>query len=171
MLSSIKSNYKSVLSWLPSILVMIIIFSFSSSVADDSSRTSLGLTERVIYVIEHIADISIEEGSVAYNTVHHIVRKAGHFLEFMALGCTFVLPYSLIIKRKWLVFILSEMSSVFYACTDEFHQLFVEGRSGNLKDVGIDSTGALVGVCTGFIIWFILGIICRRRSGRRRLKI
>ena len=33
-----------------------------------------------------------------------------------------------------------------YACTDEFHQRFVPGRSGELRDVGIDCCGVLTGV-------------------------
>ena len=74
----------------------------------------------------------------------------------MALGCTFVLPYSLIIRKKWLVLLFSEFSAAVYACTDEFHQLFVEGRDGNFRDVMIDSTGALVGICFGFVVWFMI---------------
>ena len=34
---------------------------------------------------------------------------------------------------------------IFYATTDEFHQLFVPGRTGRLLDIGIDSCGALLG--------------------------
>jgi len=30
--------------------------------------------------------------------------------------------------------------------SDEFHQFFVPGRAGQLKDVLIDSTGATVGI-------------------------
>lgn len=32
-----------------------------------------------------------------------------------------------------------------YACTDEFHQTFVSGRSGQFRDVLIDTTGGLMG--------------------------
>jgi VanZ family protein len=32
-----------------------------------------------------------------------------------------------------------------YAASDEFHQLFVPGRSGEVKDVLIDSAGAVTG--------------------------
>jgi VanZ family protein len=28
-----------------------------------------------------------------------------------------------------------------YACSDEIHQLYVPGRSGNIKDVFVDSIG------------------------------
>lgn len=34
------------------------------------------------------------------------------------------------------------MIAVLYACTDEYHQLFVPGRSGQLRDVMIDAVGA-----------------------------
>jgi VanZ family protein len=48
--------------------------------------------------------------------------------------------------------------SALFACTDEFHQRFVQGRAGSLIDVCIDTAGALVGV-------IILGVVlhvCRR---------
>ena len=33
-----------------------------------------------------------------------------------------------------------------YAITDEIHQYFVSGRSGNIFDVGIDTAGVVAGV-------------------------
>ena len=33
-----------------------------------------------------------------------------------------------------------------YACTDELHQLFSSGRSGQFDDVLLDSIGALLGI-------------------------
>lgn len=36
-----------------------------------------------------------------------------------------------------------------YACTDEFHQLFIPGRSGEIRDVCIDCLGA----CIGFLLF------------------
>lgn len=157
-----KKIFIHILSWLPALIIMTIIFSFSANVADDSAKTSGGLTKKVVYVIEKITGNEIEENSVRYEEIHHIVRKAGHFLEFMTLGCTFVLPYALITDKKISVFILCEMSSAFYACTDEFHQIFVDGRDGNLKDVCIDSCGAFAGICVGFIIWFVLGKLFKK---------
>ena len=35
--------------------------------------------------------------------------------------------------------------SVFYAATDEYHQTFIQGRSGSLRDVLIDSIGIFCG--------------------------
>ena len=47
----------------------------------------------------------------------------------------------------------------FYACTDEFHQLFVPGRAGLLSDVLIDSLSAVLGLVVfallqKFVVWF-----------------
>ena len=32
-----------------------------------------------------------------------------------------------------------------YACSDEFHQLFITGRSGEFRDVMIDTIGGFIG--------------------------
>jgi len=45
------------------------------------------------------------------------------------------------------------LSCSLYAVTDEIHQLFVPGRSGELRDVMIDSIAALVGV--GLCMWMM----------------
>ena len=144
--------------WVPAVCIMVIIFNFSSMVADDSSNTSIPIAEVVIQKIEQTMDISIDNGSESYGLIHHLVRKAGHFLEYMALGCTLVLPFAFIYTGNYYkikVLLSSELFAAFYACTDEFHQTFVPGRDGNFTDVGIDSMGALAGICAGFIFWWI----------------
>lgn len=49
-------------------------------------------------------------------------------------------------RLKSKLFFLAIFGSFFYACTDEFHQLFVNGRSGQLLDIFIDTLGAIFGV-------------------------
>ena len=46
----------------------------------------------------------------------------------------------------------SLVKSFLYACTDEFHQLFIAGRAGQFRDVCIDSTGALIMILIIYII-------------------
>ena len=46
-----------------------------------------------------------------------------------------------------------------YACYDEYRQLSVPGRSGSIKDVFIDSLGALTGITLNFIIILAIKII------------
>ena len=40
---------------------------------------------------------------------------------------------------------LTILASALYACTDEFHQLFVPGRTGQIFDVFVDTLGATFG--------------------------
>ena len=61
------------------------------------------------------------------------------------------------IRGIWLIL----TGSIFcfgFAAFDEMHQLFVNGRSGQIKDVILDSSGAL----TGIISVRILGYIFRK---------
>lgn len=81
-----------------------------------------------------------------------IVEKIGfdisvfyHFRVFFMF--TFFLTLSLINKKldnKIILIIL--FLSLFYAATDEFHQLFVPGRFADIKDVLIDFAGSFFSV-------------------------
>jgi len=51
-----------------------------------------------------------------------------------------------------------------YAATDEFHQLFVPGRSGQVKDVLLDSCGAAVGVLILMLVAALIRFI-RKKHG------
>ena len=54
-----------------------------------------------------------------------------------------------------------------YAATDEFHQLFVPGRSGQVSDVILDSAGAAIGVLimTG-IEWLRVRKMAQKKKDR-----
>jgi len=158
------SKIKYPLSWLPAIIIMIVIFSFSAKAAGDSSRTSSGITDKIVKIIEIVTGDEITPDGSQYEKIHVFIRKCGHFSEYMALGCTLVLPYAMFIDKRWMIFLLCQLSSTFYACTDEFHQIFVAGRDGNFIDVGIDSAGAFVGICIGFVMWYIIKF--RKREGK-----
>lgn len=165
-----------ILSWVPAVCIMVIIFRFSASVADDSSQTSTALLDIVLDKIGQFTDISVEAGSDIYEKLHYLIRKTGHFLEYMALGCTLVLPFAIIFIRRMQpglirnarILLCCEITAALYACTDEFHQLFVEGRDGNIVDVGIDSLGAFNGICAGFIFWWIGRWITKTRNKKRK---
>ena len=42
--------------------------------------------------------------------------------------------------------LISLLICYIYSCTDEFHQLFIPGRSGKLVDTFIDLFGSAIGV-------------------------
>lgn len=66
-----------------------------------------------------------------------LLKKTAHFLEY---GLLFFFWFRALGKAKWPQAIIY---SLIYAFTDEIHQLFVPGRTGSLRDVGIDFLGIL----------------------------
>lgn len=73
-----------------------------------------------------------------------LLRKIAHILEYAIL--TFLLIRGLAKEKLSIkkIAIYSLIFALFYALIDEYHQTFVLGRSGSLKDVGIDSIGILL---------------------------
>lgn len=74
-----------------------------------------------------------------------VVRKGAHILLFFILGILlFESIYSgdNLLKSIFLALFLSFL----YACSDEYHQTFIVGRSEEFKDVLIDFSGSFIGV-------------------------
>lgn len=80
-----------------------------------------------------------------------ILRKIAHILEYAIL--TFLFLRALIKERLSIgrVVVFSLIFSLLYALSDEYHQTFVFGREGTLKDAGIDSIGILI----MSLVWYI----------------
>lgn len=72
-----------------------------------------------------------------------IFRKLAHIAEYFILTWLLVLALAggKITKRR--AFIFAGSIALFYAASDEVHQLFVAGRAGAVKDVIIDGIGIL----------------------------
>jgi len=72
-------------------------------------------------------------------------RKTCHVTEYAILALLFMRALRSGQKRISLgSLLLALFCATLYACTDEFHQRFVPGRTASLEDVLIDSVGALL---------------------------
>ncbi len=73
-----------------------------------------------------------------------ILRKCAHMTEYFILAFLFyrALKVTFALKFALLIFITA-LSSLLYAISDEVHQLFVVSRSGNIRDILIDSIGII----------------------------
>lgn len=118
--------------WALSILWMVVIYYMSSQNGEESTHTS-----SVVYNIIQFVLPNIE-----YNTSIIIIRKAAHVTEYLILMTFFYKSIQQINPTKAGFYAL--VGTVFYAMTDEFHQLYIIGRSGSVFDVMIDSLGALM---------------------------
>ena len=58
--------------------------------------------------------------------------------------------------------------TILYACSDEFHQLFVEGRAGLVSDVIVDSVGAVLGLALFLLLRRFILWRRRKRANRNR---
>ena len=75
-----------------------------------------------------------------------IVRKNAHAFEYCVLGIlvSIALFQFGLRGRGAIVYIM--FICLFYAVLDEFHQIYVPGRTSNVRDVLIDFAGALIGM-------------------------
>ena len=69
-----------------------------------------------------------------------------HSFVFFILVILFINVFNNFNIRSYKCYLFSIVLSFIYACFDEFHQLYVTGRTGQLMDIGIDMIGVLFGV-------------------------
>jgi len=147
-------------SWIAVILWMSLIFYLSDQPATESGELSNKITEVVIRTIEKVAQpASLDKGSL-----NHIVRKIAHFTCYLILAILVknALERSGVNSGKSILFAL--LICIIYAISDEVHQLFVPGRSGEIRDVIIDSTGAASGILIYLGITSVRSRVHRRQS-------
>ena len=131
------------------ILWMSLIFFFSNQKSDDSSKLSDGLIVKVANVFVD-KDLSIKEKEIILEKYTTIVRKIAHFGIYLVLG---VLVINLLLEYNVKhVILVSLIFCLLYSVSDEIHQLFIEGRSGEVRDIIIDSSGALMGIYSYYSI-------------------
>ncbi len=137
-------------------LWLVIIFLFSCESAKDSTKTSKSFTKQVIVVVEKITKIDLDEmgKDKVIDKTFKVVRKFAHFFEYFVLAVLlmFVFQYYLEVNIKLVILVCC--IGLLYSITDEFHQLFVPGRTGRVVDVLVD----FLGICLGsFSYYFIYG--------------
>lgn len=162
-----NKNTKRFLSALPALLLMIAIFIFSSKTADQSSATSDPITEFVINIYESIAGPYNEDvRNEKFEMFSMLVRKTAHMSEYALLAIS--LSFHFYIMGYWYkkMMLLSILVSFLYACTDEFHQLFIDGRGGRFVDVLIDTSGAFLGA----MLFIVFVSVYKKTSKKHELQ-
>jgi VanZ family protein len=74
-----------------------------------------------------------------------ILRKLAHLTVFAVLTVLLFRAFRLYVARAAHAWLLAMLVAALYACSDEWHQTFVPGREGTVRDIVIDSLG-VVGV-------------------------
>lgn len=135
---------KKIISFIVLILWMIVIFSFSSADANKSTGTSDKVITTMIEIKDKITNNETpnNEKEIIVKNSSFYIRKIAHITEYLILG---FLTFNLLKQYSVTNIYYAIGLSILYSCTDEFHQLFINGRSGSIRDVLIDSIGILIG--------------------------
>ena len=120
------------------VICMGIIFSLSAQSGEESSELSNSFVRTFLEKL----GLTIEEG---------FLRSCAHCLEFVGLSVLIFNAVFATFEMK-LTPLIAFVVTVFYAITDEIHQIFVPDRAFQLSDILVDSTGALIGIIVSLII-------------------
>jgi len=127
---------------------------FSAQPAGKSENTSNFLVVLVKDIFFPEYDLLPEAEYLSHmSNLSYLVRKFAHFTEFLLLGGFLSLSISTFSMKPNKQILIGLAIGILYACSDEFHQFFVDARAMQVFDICIDSIGVLFGIFifTGFI--------------------
>lgn len=136
------------LSFLPAIVMMCVIYAFSAQTGEVSGNLSYKISYQIVETKNEILATNKSYDELAYEaeSIHYYVRKAAHMTEYFLLAVAISFPlYVYRVRGVWLM-LLAGIVCVGFAGFDEYHQSFVASRTPSVKDVGIDSIGAFIGI-------------------------
>lgn len=149
MKNNLYSILKKICLWLAVILLSCRIFAFSADTGAESNGVSRKIANVVVSVVKKTTSPAKQSASWEYQLFHFchkIVRKTAHFSIYALLAALALLlarSYRFSIKLSC---VISLAYCLLFAASDEVHQLFVAGRSGQITDVLLDFSGALFGI-------------------------
>lgn len=145
------------------IIVLLIawnLFIFiNSSMPGDISSAQSGIVVNVIYPL--LSKLGI---GLSLNSVSFLIRKLAHFTEFFILG-TLLYGFYMNYAKKTKLFLLIFLHGVMVASLDEGLQTFIKNRSGDIKDVLIDT----LGIMTAYLVMSLGRYIYEKRNAKETL--
>lgn len=124
------------------VIWMVLVFGLSNQNGEESGNLS-----------RMVANFLAGGDTVKAETLEPIVRKVAHMTEYAIGGMLFygiTLTYPEGTRKKKII--LSFAFVILYAASDELHQLYISDRSGNIKDVFIDTCGGALGIFAVYIL-------------------
>lgn len=136
---------KRILLTLASLLWMRLIFGFSAETAEQSSGLSAMVCRFLAGIfVRGYSCMSLSEQERITEGMQLYIRKGAHVTEYAVLGILLSATFTAYGLQR--AYALALAAAILYAALDEYHQRFVPGRSGEIKDVLIDACGVLLGL-------------------------
>lgn len=145
------------LSFLPALVMMYIIYSFSAQTGEASGSLSYEISYKIIEIGNQITgtELSQKQMESYAHKIEHPVRKLAHMTEYFLLALAVSFPFYVYGLRGRKLMLTAGLICVAFAAGDEYHQSFVDGRGPSVKDVMIDSAGVILGTLfVRTICWF-----------------
>ena len=159
------------LSFLPAILMMYIIFSFSSQSGDVSSQLSYKVSYHIVTIGAEILDKDLENSVDYYiDKIHGPVRKLAHMTEYFCLAVAIAFPFYVYGLRGFPLLIVAGLLCFGCACADESYQSMIAGRTPSKRDVAVDCVGAFFGIMLVRIVCFTALLGNTSKSKKRKKK-
>jgi VanZ family protein len=125
--------------WSASILWMVLI------AIESTNWLSADNTSRILYPIFHFFT---GVDAVRFVVWDYYIRKVGHFCGYFGLSFLLFGSWRATLRRptRWspLWAAIAFLMTVLVASLDEWHQTYLVSRTGSIRDVVLDSTGALI---------------------------
>lgn len=159
-------NKKIIISWILVILWMGVIFWFSSMPSTESNNKSESTINKIIETtVETTNKVGLTDKHPSEKKMNQVVE----YLNYPLRKCMHASVYFILVLLLLNAFKLSNVSlkkailfsiliCFLYACSDEFHQTFVVGRTGQFSDSFIDTAGGMLGAFFYYISNKILKI-------------
>lgn len=153
------------------------IFRLSGMNSESSNGASIGIVEKAITKVldatneAGITDAHPDEEKLAKAAafINAPLRKVVHATVYFVLALL-LLTISRVIfgsKKYLLSCTITILLCFVFAMTDEYHQTFVDGRTGQMMDVMIDTTGACIGALL-FSSYYYIWILGTKRIERKK---
>ena len=141
-------NFLKPLSFLPAILMMYLIFTFSAQDGVTSAQLSYKVSYKIIETGGELLGADFEPWEIdnLATRFHGAVRKLAHMTEYFALAVAVAFPLYVYGLRGFLLMLVAGLFCVAFACGDEYHQAYIDGRGPSKRDVLIDSFGVFWGI-------------------------
>lgn len=158
------------LSFLPALLMMYVIYSFSAQTGETSGNLSYEVSHKIVEIGNEILNKGMDEQQIDEYAceIEYPVRKLAHMTEYFLLAVAVSFPFYVYGLRGFALMLTAGLICVAFAAGDEYHQSFVARRGPSVKDVGIDSIGAFLGILFVRIVCWIF--LAPARAARRQEK-
>lgn len=137
------------------------IFNFSNQDSEKSGSTSQKVTEAITKDVKSIQKLNKNEKAKVIDKIEDVIRKIAHFSLYALVGFLLMALFSTYNINEKNKIISTVIIGTIYAISDEFHQSFISGRSGQVSDVFLDALGVTVG---GLFILLIIKTVKKFRK-------